>query len=134
MKIFFAYSLMLVSFLVLSCNKDNQKTNPPVPSSRLVRYELFTNEDFLGEQKIIHFRVQMMNAQKIIFDSLLAPMKIEEIPDSAHKIVVLKTVPGNDSSDLKVGFVYEIETVGVAGYYEDFLGKDSFKLIRYAFR
>jgi hypothetical protein len=120
--------------VILSCNKNNQKSNPPNSSTRLVRYELFTNEDFSGNQKIIHFRVQMMNAQKIIYDSLLAPMKIEEIPDSTHKIVVVKTVPGNDVSDLKVGFAYEIETIGMSWYYENFLSQDSFKLVSYAFQ
>ena len=61
-------------------------------------------------------------------------MKIEEIPDSLHKIVVEKFVPGNDTATLVVGFEYYIENVGYSWYLEEFPAKDTFKLLRYSFK
>ena len=61
-------------------------------------------------------------------------MKIKDIPDSLHKIVIEKSVPGNDPSTLTVGFDYEIENVGSSWYLEPFPRGDSLKLLRYPFR
>jgi hypothetical protein len=119
-------------FIVVSCKKDqlNAKINPP----RKVRYELYTNEDFSDDQKNILFSIFMRNGQKTIFDSPLAKMKIKDIPDSNHRIIIEKMAPDNDTSTLVVGFNYQIENVGYSWYLESFPAVDTFKVLRYPFR
>jgi len=76
----------------------------------------------------------MKNDRKFIFDSLFVTMKVEDIPDSNHRIVIEKAVPGNDTSTLAVGFYYEIEGVGISWYLDSFPATDTFKLVRYPFQ
>ena len=126
------FSLLSVLLLVvLSCKKDQPpKTNP----ERKVRYELFTNEDFSDDAKNIQFSVIMRNGQHILFDSSLAAMKIKEIPDSNHRIIIEKLVPDNDTATLVVGFNYQIENVGSSWFLDTFRTGNTFKLLRYSFR
>jgi hypothetical protein len=118
--------------IVVSCKKDqpNAKTNPP----RKVRYELYTNEDFSGDQKNILFSIFIRSGQKTIFDSPLATMKIKDIPDSNHKIIIEKLAPDNDTATLVVGFNYQIENVGFSWFLETFPVGDTVKVLRYPFR
>lgn len=118
--------------LVLSCKKDQPdiRTNP----ARKVRYELFTNEDFSGNQKNILFSIFMRSGQTKIMDSPLAEMKIKDIPDSNHRIVIEKLVPDNDTATLIVGFNYQIENVGSSWFLDTFSSGNTFKLLRYPFR
>jgi hypothetical protein len=131
MKFNFKLFLILL-FITASCKKDqaDAKTNP----SRKVRYELYTNEDFSDDQKNIFFSVFIRNGQKTIFDSPLAAMRIKDIPDSNHRIIIEKIAPENETSTLVVGFNYQIETVGYSWYLDTFPATDTFKLIRYSFR
>ena len=118
--------------IVVSCKKDqpNAKANPP----RKVRYELYTNEDFSGDQKNILFSIFIRSGQKTIFDSPLAAMKIKDIPDSNHKIIIEKLAPDNDTATLVVGFNYQIENVGFSWFLDTFPAGDSVKVLRYPFR
>ena len=93
-----------------------QKTNPP----RKVRYELYTNEDFSDDQKNILFSIFMRNGQKTIFDSPLATMKIKDIPDSNHRIIIEKLVPDSDTSTLVVGFNYRSRMWACPGILDTF--------------
>ena len=133
-----SYSILAVIAITIAagaCRKDynpygNNKGNPPV---RKVRFELFTDKDFAGNQGNIQFRLHMENADRAILDSNLAIMKIEDIPDSAHRIIIEKLVPGNDTSTLTVGFVYYIENVGISWHLESFPAGDTLKVVRYPF-
>lgn len=132
MKIYHLIIFPVLFILVVSCKKDqpNAKTNP----ARKVRYELFTNEDFSDNQKNILFSIFMRNGQNTIFDSPLATMKIKDIPDSNHRIVVEKLVPDNDTATLVVGFNYQIEHVGNSWFLDTFSSGNTSKLLRYPFR
>jgi hypothetical protein len=132
MKINHLIILPILLLIVVSCKKDqpNAKINPP----RKVRYELYTNEDFSDNQQNILFSIFMRNGQKTIFDSPLAKMKIKDIPESIHRIIIEKMVPDNDTSTLVVGFNYQIENVGSSWYLETFPAVDTFKVLRYPFR
>jgi len=127
------FSIIPVLLLIVaSCKKDqpDAKTNPP----RKVRYELFTNEDFSDDQKNILFSIFMRNGQRTIFDSPLAAMKIKDIPDSNHRIIIEKLAPDNDTATLVVGFNYQIENVGSSWFLDTFPAGNTFKLLRYPFR
>jgi hypothetical protein len=124
--------LSVFLLIVVSCKKDQPaaRTNPP----RKVRYELFTNEDFSSDQKNILFSIFMRNGQRTIFDSPLATMKIKDIPDSNHRIIIEKLAPDNDTATLVVGFNYQIENVGNSWFLDTFSASSTFKLLRYPFR
>jgi len=132
MKIKHLATLSALLLFVVSCKKDKPdvKTNPP----RKVRYELFTNEDFSTDQKNILFSVFMRKGQKTIFDSPLSAMKIKDIPDSIHRIIIEKLAPDNDTATLIVGFNYQIENVGNSWFLDTFSSGNTFKLLRYPFR
>lgn len=132
MKISHFIIFLNLLFIAVSCKKDqpDAKTNPP----RKVRYELYTNEDFSTDQKNILFSIFIRNGQKTIFDSPLAVMKIKDIPDSNHRIIIEKLAPDNGTSTLVVGFNYQIENVGFSWYIDTFPVTDTFKVLRYSFR
>jgi hypothetical protein len=124
-------------FVMVSCNKS--ETAPHVSSpgtnvTRKVRFELFTRENFAGNKENIQFTIHMGRAPGPLFDSTLATMKIEDIPDSMHRIIIEKTVPGKDTATIEVGFLYAIENVGNSWYLEPLYGTESFKVVKYAFR
>ena len=135
-----ANTILIAAAIVIalgSCKKyevSPGRENNNNSQTRLVRYELYTEEDFTGDQHNIQFSLFMKTAGKTIFDSSLATMKIEEIPDSIHKIVIEKLVPGNDTSTLTVGFNYQIENVGISWYLDTFPSGDTLKLLQYAFK
>jgi hypothetical protein len=137
MKSFLFPVITVLVFVTGSCKKEytvpQENHNTPGPS-RTVRFELYTNKDFSGNPEIIHFSLHMKNDRKFIFDSLFVTMKVEDIPDSNHRIVIEKAVPGNDTSTLAVGFYYEIEGVGISWYLDSFPATDTFKLVRYPFQ
>ena len=118
--------------LVLSCKKDQPDVK--LNQQRKVRYELYTNENFADQHKNIQFSIFMRNGHQTIFDSLLSGMKISDIPDSNHKIIIEKWVPGNDGATLAIGFDYQIEHVGMSWYIDSFPAKDSLKVLSYSFR
>jgi hypothetical protein len=134
-----AYAILIISLISVigACKKDRLPAgeigaiNSPV---RQVRYELYTNEDFAGNTKNIRFSLFMRMNTKTIFDSSLTTMRIKDIPDSIHRIIIEKSVPGNDPSNLTVGFNYEIENVGNSWFLEPFPMGDSLKVLRYSFR
>jgi hypothetical protein len=134
MKIYQVLSILLLS---ASCRKEQLPEKGNITNTllvRKVRYELYTYENFSGNAENIQFSLFMRNAGKTIFDSALAIMKVEDIPDFSHRIIIEKTVPLHDTSSLSVGFDYRIENVGISWYQEIFPAADTLKLIQYSFR
>lgn len=119
-------------FSISSCKKDY--THQSYYSPRTVQYVLYTNKDFSNVHEIIHFTLTMRKGNSTIWDSVLAPMQISQIPDSTHRIVAEKMVPANFNSDLVVGFLYEIENVGQSWWLDTCLANDSFKKIEFPFQ
>ena len=136
MKVHLIFIVVVILGSVVSCKKDRYETNKPTASapSRNVRYELYTDQNFAGDKKNIQFRILMRTNRRDILDSPLATMKVEEIPDFNHRIIIEEAVPGNDTSTLVVGFTYYIENVGYSWYLEGFPSADSFKVINQPFR
>jgi hypothetical protein len=133
MKLHKLLTVLAIVILAGSCKKDNTP-NPNVHApARVVRYELYTDQDFSNNQSNIDFTLHM-HSNRLNFDSALATMKVKDIPDFEHRIIVEKSVPGNDTSTLVVGFVYQIENVGTSWYLEQFPGQDTLRVVRYSFR
>jgi len=132
MKRLSSLALCLVTILILQSCKKNQ-TGQSAPT-RKIQYVLYTNEDFLDNSGIIHFTLLMKDNGRVLWDSLLAPMQIKDIPDASHKIVVEKPVPDNNNSDLVVGFLYEIENVGYSWSLDTCRANESFKIVEFPFQ
>ena len=135
MKIF---SISIVALLIVtaeSCKKTYPSTDGGDPgNARKIRFQLYTDKDFSRETSVIKFSIFIRNTRTTLFDSSLAPMQIKDIPDAAHKLVIEKTVQGNDNSDLAAGFHYEIQNVGHSGYIDTSKAGNALKVIDYAFQ
>jgi len=120
---------ILIILIGSYCNKNttDQIPNRPGPA-RKVQFRLYTDHDLSGDNHTIIFRLSIQNSKnQTLWDSLLAPMTIKNIPDSTHTIIVEKSVPGNDPSKLKVGFYYSIENVGNSWHLDSLNTIDTFK-------
>src|SRR6476620_7873478 len=119
--------------VLYSCTKDHSNTGNNYPT-RKVHYELFTTENFSDDQHDIQFNLFMRDSRRTIFDSALAIMKVKDIPDSLHRWVFDKVVPGNNQDSLVVGFTYRIFDVGYSWYLDKFQKGDTLKKIIYSFK
>jgi hypothetical protein len=147
MKIYSILTVIVVMCAVVSCKKDKPTYDNPLQQPfqethesaannplRRVHFELYTKENFSTDLKNIHFNVFMRTDTKTLLDSAITTMRIADIPDSLHRIIIDKFVPANDASRLAVGFTYDIENVGNSWYLEDFPAGDTVKVLKYSFR
>src|SRR4030095_12118601 len=118
LSILFALSIVIGT----SCKKyisENTTISSKVP--RKVQFILYTDKDFSNDNNIITFKLSIQKSpNEILWDSVLAPIQIKDIPLLAQKLVVEKYVPGNDPSLLKVAFYYSIENVGISWHLDSF--------------
>ena len=131
-------ALCIVATLIgTSCKKqiiDNKIFDKRIVT-RKVEFQLYTTSDFSNENDSIFFKVSIIKPRnQILFDSMLAPMKIKDIPNRTHKLIIDKAVPGNDPSLLKVGFYYTIKNVGSSWHTEPFDAGKTFKIVDFNFQ
>ena len=121
---------------MFSCSKQYDNYRAPKTSQiRNVQFVLYTDTTFTNENSLITFTLSIVNASnKTLWDSVLSPMRLKDIPDLSHNIMVRKTVPNDDNSRLKVGFYYTIENIGTSWKIEDFSNREIFKLVEFNFR
>lgn len=128
--------LSLTIIIGTSCKKytaDHIPVNPAVP--RRVQFGLYTDNDFSGDNNMITFKLSIhKSTDEVLWDSVLAPMKIKDIPRLEQMLIVEKNVPGNDPSLLKVGFYYSIENVGNSWHVDSFAPGDTLKKVDFNFR
>jgi len=142
MKFLAMWSVLFIATILMgtACKKPtightSDKTLDIPEPPRVVQFSLYTDKDFSNDNKNITFTLFIQNpANQMLWDSVLMPMKIKDIPNLAHKLVVEKTVPGNDGSLLKVGFRYTIENVGISWYFDSSSAGENFKIINFNFR
>lgn len=133
---FFSFACCAVIILGNSCRKSS--TYAPQNShgnKRQVQFVLYTNKDFSAENSNITFTLKIRSsANPLIWDSVLPPMKVKDIPKFADRLVVDKLIPGNDVSQLEVGFIYSIEHVGISWYWDKINPYESFKRVEFSFQ
>lgn len=140
---FYCCMLCICSFLEMACTKNsvyidaNPVENALPPSlnqERKVHYLLYTDKAFSQSDAMITFTLLIRDAQhRILWDSVLAPMRIKDIPTRINKLEVVKSVPDHNSSRLQVGFLYSIENVGYSWYLDQFKEGEAEKVIEYNF-
>ena len=131
MKLLLASGIACYLLIVIaSCNKFNNET----VTSRNVQFQLYTDQDFSNDNHLITFKLTIQQLPNtIIWDSVLAPMKIKDIPSFANRINIDKTVK-TQPGQLKLGFYYTIEEVGDSWFIQPMESWESFKLIDFNFR
>jgi hypothetical protein len=118
-----------------SCKKETTDSTTENPVPRKVQFVLYTDKDFSNNDGIITFELSIQKLPNhVLWDSLLPPMKIKDIPGAANKLVIEKWVPGNDPSLLRTGFYYSIENVGNSWFLDSFKVGETFKSIEYNFQ
>ena len=138
MKINTALTILIVSIIILgtSCKKytsDYKPIDPTVP--RLVQFVLFSNSESSNDNSTVTFTLAIKKTNgDVLWDSVLAPMKIKDIPSLDNSLFVEKYVPGNDSSLLKVGFLYTIDNVGNSSFTVPFEPGETLKKVGFNFQ
>ena len=143
MKYLSIMSILCVSTILIGTSCKKQITGSAITDSALdnsknlrkVRFVLYTDKDFSSDNDSIFFKLSIRKARnQVLWDSTLAPMKVKDIPDLAHRLIVNKLVPGNDPSLLKVGFYYSIKNVGNSWHVEPFNVGETFKVVDFNFQ
>ena len=138
MKKISVLSILIASIILIgtSCKKYTSEyipINPKVP--RIVQFVLFTNNELSNDNSSVTFTLAIKKPSgEVLWDSILAPMKIKDIPTLDQPVFVEKYVPGNDLSLLKVGFFYTIENVGNSSFTVPFEPGETLKKVGFNFR
>ena len=131
-------SILIVSVIMIgtSCKKytsDHRGIDPRVP--KLVQFLLFTRSDLSNDNTGVTFTLSIKKPTgQVLWDSVLAPMKIKDIPDLDNPLFIEKYVPGNDPSLLKVGFLYTIENIGNSSFTIPFEPGETLKKVGFNFQ
>lgn len=129
--------LLFVSIIltVISCKKQAKDQVPPGPEIiRKFQFELFTDQDFSDNSDSISFTLFIQHpGDQPLWDTVLSPMKIKEIPKLPNKLVIQKMVTG-DNSLLKAGFRYSIKDIGSSSWLDSSSAGTNFKIVAFNFR
>src|SRR5664279_266063 len=119
----------------ISCKKQTTEQPPVNTVPRKVQFVLYTDKDFSGNNGMITFELSIQKlTNQVLWDSVLPPMKIKDIPGPANKWIIEKWVPGNEPSLLKTGFYYAIEGVGSSWFIDSFKVRETIKIIDFNFQ
>jgi hypothetical protein len=131
-------SILFISIIVIvtSCKKTiNEPVNNNTDVSRKIQFVLYTDKDQSNDNDVATFRLSIQRLPNLVlWDSVLALMRIKDIPSFAQKLVIEKTVPGNDPSLLKVGFIYSIENVGNSSHMLYSQAGENYKVVDFNFQ
>ena len=132
--------ITLVVFAVIclttACKKENPVTaRPPVATSyRNLKFILYTNKNFSGNNDSISFSLHVSNGNKTIsFDSTVFSAEVKDIPDKAHQLVFEKKIP-DDGTSVAADFFYSIKNVGMSWYLDTCAANEKMKVIEYPFQ
>lgn len=132
-----ATALVLIMALAISCKKESPVYNdaPTAAPSRKVLFWLYTDQDFSNDDHNISFALFIKDStSKVLWDTTLPVMKVKDIPALSHKLVIEKSIPGNNNSLLNLGFTYGIENVGYSWYLDTCQSGTTLKTVNFNFR
>lgn len=121
--------LLLLMLLFAACTKTYHT------SVRNIQFILYTDSDFSKDRHTVIFRPFIKDSGgKVLWDSAFSAMELSNIPDKAHKIVVVKQIRSHENSILKVGFAYQIENVGSSQYIDSWKPEETNKVLDFNFK
>ncbi|HEU5167061.1 MAG TPA: hypothetical protein VFU29_16035 [Chitinophagaceae bacterium] len=131
-------SVLFVSMIMIvtSCKKNNSDYTPVgTKSPRRVQFVLFSDKDLSNDNNTITITLSIeRSANDILWDSVLPPMRIKDIPTQANALTVEKYLPGNVQSLVKAGFHYTIDNVGNSSHMDPFEPGENFKIVSFNFQ
>ena len=102
--------------------------------SRKIQFVLYTDKDLSADNELVTFTLSIQRLpNRVLWDSVLAPMRLKDIPALAQKLVIERVVPGKDPSLLKVGFLYSIENTGNSSHMDYIEAGQNFKRVEFNF-
>jgi len=128
-----ALLILAVISATTSCKKERPQQPVAQSSSRTLRFILYTNEDFSGDEHNISFALHIDNGKTAPFDSTVFSTKVKNIPDKAHQLVFERKIP-NDGLPVTAGFVYTIQNVGISWHLDTCAANEKLKVIEYPFQ
>jgi hypothetical protein len=141
--ILFGVMLSMSSLLWLSCTKNSEFSDKYASASagvltankeRIVKFLLSTDKSFSEKDGLITFTLVIRDSkQKVLWDSVLSPMRIKDIPAKVNQLEIVKSVPNNNRSLLQVGFLYAIENVGYSWHLDAFNEGEYEKVVDFNF-
>src|SRR5258705_3134371 len=138
MKKIAVLSGLFVSMIVIvtSCKKNNSDYTTGVTEfPRKVQFVLYSDKDLSNDNNTITIKLSIeRSVNDILWDSVLPPIRIKDIPALAQALTVEKYVPGNDQSLVKVGFHYIIDNVGNSSHIDSFEPGETFKIVSFNFQ
>ena len=136
---FSAFLVMVVS--VIACQKQagsyntDNNTGTQTKPSRQVDFVLYTDQDFSADNHTIIFNPYIKDSTNhIIWDSTLPAMKVKDIPNLAHQVLISKTIAGYSNASLKLGFNYTLENVGYSWYLDSSKAGEAMKTVTFNFK
>ncbi|MBS1532052.1 MAG: hypothetical protein JSU01_17255 [Bacteroidetes bacterium] len=134
MKLFLPTVILLFAAICLttSCKKEKPVQPPVSASTRTLRFILYTNENFSGNNYDISFSLHISDGMSAPFDSTVFTAKVKDIPDKAHQLVFEKRIPYGKT--VTAGFVYAIKDVGYSWHLDTCAANEKFKVIEYPFQ
>lgn len=135
MKYFLPAAILTFAVICLtaSCKKANPVKPPVTTSYRTLRFILYTNQDFSGNNENISFALHIDDGHTAPFDSTVFSTQVKNIPDKAHELVFEKKIP-DDGKTLTAGFTYMIQNIGYSWHLDTVAANDKLKVIEYPFQ
>jgi len=137
MKKIKALSILIASIVIIgtSCKKYQADYTPiDTTSPRKIQFVLYTDKDFSTYNDLVRFKLIIQKLPNVdIWDSVLAPMRLKDIPLLAQKLVIERAVPDNDPSLLRAGFIYSIENTGNSSHMVYSEPGENFKVVDFNF-
>lgn len=135
MKFLLSVSIFCVSITLIGTSCQKQVIDQVPANPRKIQFVLYSDKDFSNDNGNISFTLSIQKLpNQVLWDSALSQMRIKDIPDLAHKLVIEKLVPNNDKSLLKVGFHYSIENVGSSSHWNSSNAGETFTIVDFNFQ
>jgi hypothetical protein len=137
MKLLSKDSLFLISAMLMAtgCTKPKYDMPPKSITERKIRFQLYTDQDFSNNNGNINFTLFIEKPINMgLWDTMLPPMKLKDIPGNTNKLVIEKTIPGNQNGLLRVGIRYTLDGVGNSDYLDSSYAGDTLKIVDYNFK
>lgn len=135
MKLLSLFSVTCFSAMLIATSCKKKQENNCVPPVKKIQFWLYTDRDFSEYNGNITFTASIRKAtNQVVWDSVLPSMKIKDVPNFSNKVVIEKILRDNDSSLLKVGFLYSIEDVGISWFWDEIRPCETFKKVDFNFQ